>query len=97
MAQTDTALTIDVQANSSSPGNADPWASFLHVPTRISVEATIVGLTVRELLRLEKGSILATTQSSATNVPLCAGGRLFAWGELEVSGVHLAVRVAELA
>lgn len=75
----------------------DPWAGYLHVSASIAVDAAIVGLTVRELFRLEKGSIVATAQAVESNVPMHAGGALIGWGEFQVVGDRLAVRVAELA
>ncbi|MGH9685694.1 MAG: FliM/FliN family flagellar motor switch protein [Candidatus Acidiferrales bacterium] len=80
-----------------APTTSDPWAGFLHVSTIVAVDATIVGLTVRELFRLERGSIVATAQPVESNVPLRAGGSLIGWGEFQVVGEKLAVRVAELA
>ena len=76
---------------------ADPLSSFSRVPAVLTVEAAVVGLTVRELFRLEKGSIVATSQLTGANVPLRVGGRLLAWGEFQVAGERLALRIAELA
>jgi|HubBroStandDraft_6_1064221.scaffolds.fasta_scaffold01600_15 flagellar motor switch/type III secretory pathway protein FliN len=92
-----TEISSPPEATGNPTDRADYWASLLHVRASISVEAAIVGLTVRELFRLEKGSILVTEQASTTNVPLCTGGTLIAWVELEVAGENLAARLAELA
>lgn len=75
----------------------DPWAGYLHVSTSLAADAAVVGLTVRELFRLEKGSIVATGQPVESNVPMRAGGALIGWCEFQVVGERLAVRVAELA
>lgn len=77
--------------------SADPLAGLSRVPAFLTVEVPVVGLTVRDLFRLEKGSIIATAQSTGANVPLRIGGRLLAWGEFQVAGERLALRVAELA
>ena len=53
--------------------------------------------TVRELFRLQKGSVLASTQVSGVQVPIAISGRLIAWGEFQVAGDHLALRIVELA
>ena|ERR1700724_3407750 len=98
MAQSDSAAVLE--ASEKPPGPAllvDPWAGLLLVPTMVSAEVTVVALTVRELFRLEKGSIVSTAQVSGANIPLHVGGRLVAWGEFQVVGDLLAVRVAELA
>jgi flagellar motor switch/type III secretory pathway protein FliN len=78
-------------------GSADALAGFLHVPVSLRVEVPLVALTVGDLFRLDKGSIVSTGQLTGANVPLRVGGRLLAWGEFQVIGEHLAVRVAELA
>ena len=96
MAQTET-VAIEVAAKTGVATQAgDPWSRVLRVPAVISIEVGIVGLTVRELFRLEKGSIVATSQSSGANVPVLVGRRLIAWGEFQVTGELLAVRIAEL-
>lgn len=77
--------------------STDPLAKFLHVPLKVSAEAIVTGLTVRELFRLDKGSIVTTSQSSIANLPLYAGKKLIAWGEFQVVGTRLAFRVGELA
>ncbi len=79
------------------PGAEDPLASFLHIPAAITVEVPVVALTVRELFRLEKGSIVATLQPAGANVPVNIAATLVAWGEFQVFGEKLAVRLAELA
>lgn len=76
---------------------SDPWTGFLHVSVSVAIDAPIVGLTVRELFRLETGSIVATAQPIESNVPVRAGGTLIGWGEFQVVGEKLALRVAELA
>ena len=79
------------------PEHKDPWWHMMDVPALLSVEVEVVALTVRELYRLEKGSIVTTSQSSGANVPLRAGGSLLAWGEFQVVNDRLAIRVAELS
>jgi flagellar motor switch/type III secretory pathway protein FliN len=84
-------------ALTAAPAPIDGWAGLRHISLPIAIETPIVGLTVRELFRLEKGSIVATAQSTETNVPVRAGGALIGWGEFQVVGEKLALRVAELA
>ena len=86
---------IEVAANPAPP--LESWPEMLAVSAMVSVEVQIVGLTVRELFRLEKGSIVASSQFSTANVPLVIGGKLIAWGEFQVVEDTLAWRVAELA
>jgi len=76
---------------------ADAWPEMLRVHATLSVEVPIVQLTVRELYRLEKGSVVASGAPAGENVPLLAGGKLIAWGEFQVLGDNIALRIAELA
>jgi flagellar motor switch/type III secretory pathway protein FliN len=78
------------------PAVNDPFAAFLHIPAAITVEVPVVALTVRDLFRLEKGSIVATSQASGANVPVNVASTLIAWGEFQVFSEKLAVRLAEL-
>jgi len=78
------------------PGADDPLTGFLHVSAPVTVEVPIVALTVRDLFRLEKGSIVTTSQSAGANIPVHIAKALVAWGEFQVFGDKLAVRLAEL-
>jgi flagellar motor switch/type III secretory pathway protein FliN len=75
----------------------DPWPQLVLVPALVSVHVPVAHLTVRELFRLGQGSILVTSQASGANVPLCVGAKVLAWGEFQVVGDNLALRIAELA
>lgn len=74
----------------------DPFAGFKHIPARLTVEVPVIALTVRDLFRLEKGSIVTTLQPAGANVPVRIAEALIAWGEFQVFGERLAVRLAEL-
>lgn len=78
------------------PGPNDVFAGFLHIPAPVSVEVPVVALTVRDLFRLETGSIVTTSQSAGSNIPVQIAKTLVAWGEFQVFGDKLAVRLAEL-
>ena len=78
------------------PEATDSFVGFMHIPAAISVEVPVVGLTVRDLFHLEKSSVVVTSQPSGANVPVHAAGSLIAWGEFQVFGDRLAVRLAEL-
>jgi flagellar motor switch/type III secretory pathway protein FliN len=75
----------------------DSWGELLQVPTTVTVDVSIAKLTVRELFRLKKGSVLASSQASGVQVPIAVSGRLIAWGEFQVANDHLALRIVELA
>jgi flagellar motor switch/type III secretory pathway protein FliN len=83
-------------ATAALPASSDPFAPFLHIPAAIVVEAPVIALTVRDLFRLEKGSVVASSQPSGANVPVHIASTLIGWGEFQVFGEKLAVRLAEL-
>jgi flagellar motor switch/type III secretory pathway protein FliN len=91
------AETAPEAAAAAAAAPEDPLARFSEVSVRISVEARIVGLTVRELFRLEKGSIVTTSSSANASLPLYVGKKMIAWCEFQVADEKLGVRVAELA
>src|ERR1700760_333219 len=69
-----------------APDAADKWGELLLVKSVVSADLAIANLTVGDLFRLDKGSILVTSHLSGTNVPLVVGGRVLAWGEFQVNG-----------
>ena len=74
----------------------DPFVPFSHIPAPVTVEVPVLALTVRDLFRLERGSVVATSQSAGANVPVHIAGTLIAWGEFQVFSDKLAVRLVEL-
>ena len=53
-------------------------------------------LRVRDLLRLEKGQVLESAWSQTSDVPVAAGEVRLCWGEFEVSGQQIGVRLTQL-
>jgi len=72
------------------------WPSALYLNCTVSIELAAPGFTVRDLLRLEPGSIVASSFKHAANVPLTVNGLVLAWVEFEVLGNNLGARVMEL-
>jgi flagellar motor switch/type III secretory pathway protein FliN len=99
MASAPSAPTITAAAAVATrpPEIASDWGELLLVATLVTVEVPIAKLTVRELFRLHAGSVVAASQLSGAHVPAVIGGKVFAWGEFQVVGEHLALRIAELA
>jgi flagellar motor switch/type III secretory pathway protein FliN len=67
------------------------------LPCQLSLEVPVLGFTVGDLLRLNKGCIVETACSQTSDLPLRANGLLIGWTEFEVIGNRLAVRITELA
>jgi flagellar motor switch protein FliN/FliY len=75
----------------------DPWARIEPLPCLLTVEISVPGFTVSDLVHLERGRIIATRWTVGQDVPLRVNGELIAWSEFEVAQNRLAVRLTELA
>ena len=73
------------------------WKRAEELPCRLSVELKVPVFTVRDLFRLSAGSVIETDWAQSTDVPLFVNKELIGWGEFEVLGEGLAVRVTEFA
>jgi flagellar motor switch protein FliN len=76
---------------------ADRWLRVEALPCLLTVEIPMPGFTVGDLLRLERGRIVASRWTVGQDVPLRINDELIAWSEFEVVQNHLAVRLTELA
>jgi flagellar motor switch protein FliN/FliY len=75
----------------------DPWARVEPLPCLLTVEISVPGFTVGDLVDLERGRVIATRWAVGQDVPLRVNGGLIAWSEFEVVQNRLAVRLTELA
>lgn len=66
------------------------------LPMQIDVTIPITSFRVRDLLALDKGSILESQWSHTDDVPVWCGGSQLVWSEFEVIDDKLAVRVTRL-
>ena len=69
-----------------------PW-----LPCILTLDIPLVHFTIRDLLKLTKGSIVETACHNTSDVPLRVNGLLIGWTEFEVIGDHLAVRITDQA
>jgi len=76
---------------------SEAWAGALLLPCRLGVELPVPHFTVGDLLRLELNSIIDTGQAEGSRVPVAVNGQAIGWGEFDVLGDRLAVRLAELS
>jgi flagellar motor switch protein FliN/FliY len=83
--------------STSAPKLPDPWSDVLLFGCMVTIDLPVPKFTVRDLLRLDRGSIIETRWKEATHLPLMANGRRIGWVEFEVTGDKLAVQVTELA
>jgi flagellar motor switch/type III secretory pathway protein FliN len=64
---------------------------------RLDVMVRVPSFCVRDLLALERGTVLETEHDHTQDVPVRSGGALLAWAEFEVVNEGLAVRLTRLA
>ncbi len=76
---------------------AERWLRVEPLPCRLTIEISVPGFTVADLVHLERGRIIATRWTVGQDVPLRINDELIAWSEFEVVQNRLAVRLTELA
>jgi flagellar motor switch protein FliN/FliY len=67
------------------------------LPVELEVAVPVREFRVRDLLSLERGSVIETQWKHGEDLPLAAGEIQLAWSEFEVIETRLAVRVTRLA
>jgi len=78
-------------------GNPDVDARRGRIAMRLDVMVKVRSFRVRDLLALERGTVLETDHEHTHDVPVFCGGALLAWAEFEVVNEGLAVRLTRLA
>jgi flagellar motor switch protein FliN/FliY len=84
-------------ADPSADPSADQWLRVEPLPCLLTIEISVPGFTVADLVHLQRGRIIASRWTVGHDVPLRLNGELIAWSEFEVAQNHLAVRLTELA
>jgi hypothetical protein len=74
----------------------DTWKEAQYLVCELTIELPVPNFTVRDLLQLDKKSVVDTCCKQAVNLPLKANGQELAWVEFEVLVDRLAVRLMEL-
>jgi flagellar motor switch protein FliN/FliY len=70
-------------------------AHLADVPVEIEVEMDRRILTMRELLDLHEGSLIATERSAGENIDIYLGGALVGFGEIVVIENRIGVRITD--
>ena len=73
------------------------WNEAQYLVCDLTVELQVPNFAVRDLLRLDRGSVVNTQCKQAANLPLNVNGQMVAWAEFELLGDRLAIRLMELA
>ena len=71
-------------------------ASVGSVPVEIRAVLGQRAMRMREVLRLGRGAQIELDRQISEPIELWAGGKLFAWGEVEVINGRIAVRIVSL-
>ncbi len=72
------------------------WREIQEVRCLLTAELSARGFTVRDLLLMQKGSVVTTKQSTRARISVRAGGSLIALAEFEVMDKNLGVRFTEI-
>jgi flagellar motor switch/type III secretory pathway protein FliN len=72
------------------------WNPVLGLPCELLVDLPIPGFRIADLLQLRPGSVINAVWRVGQDIPLRLNGTLMGWGEFEVKGNSLAVRLTEL-
>jgi flagellar motor switch protein FliN/FliY len=73
------------------------WPMIGRLPVLLSVPIPLRGFKVRELLNLRCGQTIASTWAVTEDIPLQTGALPICWGEFEVVGQRIAIRLTRLA
>jgi flagellar motor switch protein FliN/FliY len=92
----ESSLAIGPQLVEKSP-ERDIYEALPWLPCKLAVDIPVVRFTISDLLRLTKGSIVATAYHQSSDLPLRVNGQLVGWTEFEVVGERLAVRLTDLS
>ena len=91
------ALDTEIVAKAERAAPAvDRWTEAQWLPCTVSVELSIPRLKVKDLLKLERDSIIDTHCADGSTLPVWVNGAMIGWAEFDVVGKRLAIRVTEL-
>ena len=88
--------TVPKLIDEEGPANAEAWLQAQTMRCELTVDMTLPGFRVADVLRLQKNSVINSNWRVGSDVPVRVNGNLIARGEFEVVDNHLAVRVTEL-
>jgi len=65
------------------------------IPLDVAVELDHKTMKVRDILKLEKGSVIKMTRSAGENIDVIVGGALVAFGEIVIIESNIGVRITD--
>ncbi|MCU0646615.1 MAG: flagellar motor switch protein FliN [Gemmatimonadaceae bacterium] len=82
---------------SATMGNGEvPMAMLLDLTLPVSIELGRTSMTVQEILRLGRGSVVQLEKLAGEPIDIYVGDRRFAEGEVVVLGEHFGVRITRI-
>lgn len=73
------------------------WEEASLLPCLLSVDVPLKDFTVRDLLQLDKGSLVESKNVNGADVPVLVNSQVIGWAEFEAVGQRLAIRLTELS
>lgn len=83
-------------AGTPAAGGEAPLAMLLDLTLPVSIELGRSRMTVQEILRLGRGSVIQLDRLAGEPIDIYVGDRRFAEGEVVVLGEHFGVRVTRI-
>ena len=77
------------------PSAVEGVAKYLDIPLDVEVELDRRILTVRQILELDRGSVIRMNRSAGENLDVRVGGTLVGFGEIVVNETNTGVRLAD--
>jgi flagellar motor switch protein FliN/FliY len=97
--RTDTAPTPQALAEFSHGGGTAsevPLDTLLDLPIPVTIELGKTRMTVQDILRLGRGSVIQLERMAGEPVDIIVGDRRFAEGEVVVINEHFGIRITRL-
>ncbi|GJG86599.1 hypothetical protein tb265_17800 [Gemmatimonadetes bacterium T265] len=80
----------------SAPGSEVPLGMLFDLSLPVSIELGRTTMTVQEILRLARGSVIQLDRLAGEPLDIYVGDRKFAEGEVVVLGEHFGVRIVRI-
>jgi flagellar motor switch protein FliN len=88
--------SFDELAQVASEGGEVPIAMLLDLTLPVSIELGRTNMTVQEVLRLGRGSVVQLDRLAGEPIDIFVGDRRFAEGEVVVLGEHFGIRITRI-
>jgi flagellar motor switch protein FliN/FliY len=88
--------TFDELGMGSSVNSEVPLSVLLDLTLPISIELGRTNMTVQEVLRLGRGSVIQLERLAGEPIDIYVGDRRFAEGEVVVLGEHFGIRITRI-